>query len=195
MSWHLADRERSLNMRMIGFPSLTFASLLPIVLLGGCVSNSEYDAVQRQNAQLQRQLTARSNKPSADKVQATRRGTGILYTIYTDLAFAPGSWQLTANGKDVIEDIAEKLAGQQQNLIVTGYTDNVPVGAGLATEGVTSNQILSEYRASAVMDYMVAQGVRHDMITARGMGEQKPAVPNTSAAGRALNRRIVISTP
>ena len=182
-------------MKSISSPTrLTFALLVPSMLLGGCAWQSDLDAAQAQNAQLRQQLTTTTNELNASKAQTARLGGAILYSLNSDLAFAPGSWQLTARGKDIIGDFAKKLAAaQQQKLVVAGYTDNTPVGAGLAAQGVTSNQILAERRAGSVMDYMISQGVRPDMVTARGMGEQNPVAPNTSAADRAKNRRVEIS--
>jgi chemotaxis protein MotB len=173
---------------------LAIAVLVPGMLLGGCAWQSDLDAARAENAQLQQQLAARTSELKASQTHAAQLGGAILYTLNTDLAFAPGSWELTARGKDLIGDLAKKLAAtQQQKLVVTGYTDNTPVGAGLIAAGVTSNQILSEKRAGAVVDYMTSQGVRPDMLSAVGMGDQNPVAPNTSAANRAKNRRVEIS--
>ena len=173
---------------------LSMALLVPAMLLAGCVSQSDYDALQAQNAQLQQQLNAAREQLGASRAQANRLGGAILYTVNSDLAFAPGSWELTARGAELIGDFARKLGPtQQQKLVVTGFTDNAPIGPALARIGVTSNQILSERRARAVMEYMISQGVRPEMVTARGMGEQNPVGPNTTAAGRAQNRRVEIS--
>lgn len=173
---------------------MALALLLPAVLLGGCVSQSEYDALKAQNTQLQQQLAAQTNELNATKAQATRLGGAILYTVNSDLAFAPGSWELTARGKSIIGDFAKKLAAtQQQKLLVTGFTDNAPIGAALKRAGVTSNQELSEKRAQTVMDFMISQGVKPDMVAARGMGDQKPVASNKTPAGRAKNRRVEIS--
>ena len=173
---------------------LSAALLLPAMLLGGCAWKSDLDAAQAQNQQLQQQLAAANSELSATRAQAGRLGGAILFTVNSDLAFAPGSWELTPRGKDLIGSFARKLGPtQQQKLVVTGYTDNTPIGPGLASQGVTSNQILSEKRAQAVMGYMISQGIRPDMATARGMGDQNPVASNTTAAGRSKNRRVDIS--
>src|SRR5271157_720543 len=116
------------------------ALLLPLmapVLLAGCVSQSKYDDLAAQNTQLQQQL-------SASQAHVSRLQNAIKYTVNSDLLFAPGSWQMSADGKDVIAKLAKTLAaGQQDKLVVNGYTDNAPVGPALQREGVTSNQILS----------------------------------------------------
>ncbi len=173
---------------------LAAALLMPAMLLGGCVWKSDFEALQAQNQQLQQQLTTTTNELNATKAQAGRLGGAILFTVNSDLAFAPGSWELTPRGKSLISSFAKKLGPtQQQKLVVTGYTDTTPVGPGLVSQGVTSNQILSEKRAQAVMEYMISQGIKPDMVTARGMGEQNPVASNATAAGRAKNRRVDIS--
>ena len=60
----------------------------------------------------------------------------IKYTVNSDLLFAPGSWQMRPQGQKIIADFAKKLAPTQQNhLMVSGYTDNAPIGPALAAAG------------------------------------------------------------
>jgi chemotaxis protein MotB len=90
--------------------------------------------------------------------------------------------------------LAPKLAPYQQNkLVVNGYTDNAPIEPALKREGVTSNEVLSQKRAEAVMQYLISQGVKPDMISARGFGEAKPIAANNTAQGRAQNRRVEVT--
>ena len=65
---------------------------------------------------------------------------------------------------------------------VGGYTDNRGIPA--------ANQRLSTQRASAVMQYLISKGVPQAALTAVGYGAQHPVAPNTTAAGRANNRRV-----
>jgi outer membrane protein OmpA-like peptidoglycan-associated protein len=75
------------------------------------------------------------------------------------------------------------------------------LGARLRVEGHTDDRgdetyglRLSERRARAVADWLVSNaGFKADMISTKGFGEAAPAVPNTSAANRQRNRRVVIS--
>ena len=97
-------------------------------------------------------------------------------------------------GKDVIAKLAVKLAPSQQNkLVVNGYTDNAPIGPGLKKEGVTSNEELSQKRAESVMEYLVSQGVKSDLVSAHGYGEANPVADNKTAKGRAENRRVELT--
>src|SRR4051794_38057034 len=94
--------------------SLTVAGLA----LGGCAWQSDYDALKAENQQLRQQLTS-------EQTQVGRLQSAIKYTVESDLLFAPGSWAIKERGKDVMADMAYKLAQDQRNkLVVTGYTDN-----------------------------------------------------------------------
>ena len=97
-------------------------------------------------------------------------------------------------GQQIIADFAKKLAPSQQNhLLVSGFTDNAPIGPALRAKGVTTNQELSQKRADAVMQFLISQGVNPSLISARGYGEADPVAPNDTPAGRAQNRRVELS--
>jgi chemotaxis protein MotB len=90
--------------------------------------------------------------------------------------------------------MASQLAPTQQNkIVVTGYTDNAPIGPQLKSQGIASNQVLSQKRAEAVMQYLISQGLKPDLVTARGLGESDPVAANDTAQGRAKNRRVELS--
>jgi len=65
---------------------------------------------------------------------------------------------------------------------VAGYTDNWSDEA--------HNLKLSQSRAEAVRDYLVAKGVAADRLSARGYGESRPVADNATELGRAMNRRV-----
>jgi chemotaxis protein MotB len=167
---------------------MIIALLLSTTFLSGCVVwKSDYEALQAQNQQLQQKVTA-------DQQQISRLQGAIKYTVNSDLLFAPGSWQMRPQGQQMIANLAMKLAPTQQNhLIVSGYTDNAPIGPGLRQQGVTSNQELSQKRADAVLQYLVSQGVKPDLVSAQGFGDANPIAPNDTAQGRAQNRRVELS--
>jgi len=76
------------------------------------------------------------------------------------------------------------LANAGLKLEVEGHTD--------ATGSDEYNLTLSENRAGSVRDYLVAQGVPADAVTARGFGKTRPVAPNDTAPGRQKNRRVEI---
>src|SRR5215510_2496538 len=189
------------------------------VLLSGCVSRGTYDELQGQYTTLQRQygdlqgqynqlqqssaaqaaqsaadLAAAKKEAAAEKAQIGRFQEAIKFTLNSDLLFRSGSWEMAPRGKDLIAKLAPKLAPYQQNkLVVNGYTDNAPISPALKKHGVASNEVLSQKRAEAVMQYLVSQGVKPDMIAARGFGEANPIASNNTAQGRAQNRRVEVT--
>ncbi|MCB0382025.1 MAG: OmpA family protein, partial [Psychroserpens sp.] len=70
------------------------------------------------------------------------------------------------------------------NFSIEGHTDS---------DGAkSSNQILSERRANAVRDYLIANGIDADRLTAKGFGEDYPIDTNKTRAGKANNRRVEV---
>ncbi|HTQ35179.1 MAG TPA: OmpA family protein [Stellaceae bacterium] len=173
------------------------AAILPVLALlplTACVSQKEYDALQAQNQQLQSQNQQLQAQVGAAHAQITRLQGAIKYTVNSDLLFQSGSWDMSPQGKQIIAKMASQLASTQQNaLVVNGYTDDAPIGAALKKRGVTTNLELSQKRAEAVMQFLVSQGVKSELISAKGHGEADPVAPNTTPAGRAQNRRVEIT--
>ena len=164
------------------------------VLLSACVSQSTYDQLQTQYQQLQQQNAELSTQVANDKAQICRLQGAIKYTVNSDLLFPPGGWQMSDQGKQIIARMAAKLAPTQQNkILVSGYTDNAPIGRALQRQGITSNQILSQKRAEDVMAFLISQGIKPDLISAQGFGDANPVASNDTAQGRAQNRRIELS--
>ena len=71
------------------------------------------------------------------------------------------------------------------NFSIDGHTDSVGSSK--------SNQLLSERRANAVRDFLIANGINADRLTAVGYGEEKPIDDNATRAGRANNRRVEVT--
>jgi chemotaxis protein MotB len=169
-------------------------SLLSTTLLTGCVWQSDYDALQAQYQQLQTQNQQLQEQLTASQQQNSRLVGAVKYVANSDLLFASGSWQMRPQGQQIIAGFAQKLAPtQQHHLLVSGYTDNAPIGAALRRQGVTSNDELSQKRADAVMQFLISQGVDPTLVSAHGYGEADPVASNDTAPGRAKNRRVELS--
>jgi chemotaxis protein MotB len=175
---------------------LVLFPLLTAFLLAACVSQRTYDELQAQYQQVQQQNAALSAQVAADKAQICRLAGAIKYTVNSDLLFPSGGWQMSDRGKQIIANMATKLAPTQQSkILVSGYTDNRPVGPALERQGVTSNQDLSQKRAEDVMQFLISQGVEPDLISAQGFGDTNPVASNNTPQGRAQNRRVELSVP
>ena len=174
---------------------LLFPLVAP-VLLAACVSQGKYDELQAQYQQVQQQNSALSSQVAAQKAQLCRLQGAIKYTVNSDLLFPSGGWQMSERGKQIIANMAAKLAPTQQNhVLVSGYTDNAPIGRALERQGVTSNEILSQKRAENVVAFLISQGVKPDLISAKGFGDADSVASNDTAQGRSQNRRVELSLP
>ena len=161
-------------------------SLLLAGLLAACVTRSAYD-------ELNQQL---SSEIAQGQVHITRLQGAIKVTVNSELLFPSGGWQMPPQAAKTIAEMAPVLAPMQTaHILITGYTDNVPIGPELAQQGVTTNRDLSMRRAQTVMNYLVSQGVNPAMLTAQGLGEADPVASNDTAAGRAQNRRVELTLP
>lgn len=102
--------------------------------------------------------------------------------VLNNVFFATDSYVLEDASRAELNKLIELLVNNPGlNLEIGGHTDSVGSDA--------DNLLLSERRASAVVDYLVANGVVNDRLTAKGYGETQPVADNATEAGRALNRR------
>ena len=99
------------------------------------------------------------------------------------IEFESGKATLTESGKGILDEMAaamQKVKGKKVEVI--GHTDNV----GLRD----SNLALSHARAQAVRSYLADRGISQEMVMVSGQGPDRPVAENSSADGRARNRRI-----
>jgi chemotaxis protein MotB len=107
------------------------------------------------------------------------------------ILFASGSASLGKQGLAALDAVAEAFKDLKgKNVVVTGYTDNVPTGkAGPFKD----NWDLSTARAAAVVRYLQFKGVDPAMLGVAGFSQYRPEAPNDTPEGRSLNRRIEIA--
>jgi outer membrane protein OmpA-like peptidoglycan-associated protein len=100
------------------------------------------------------------------------------------ILFATGKAELRPESRPVLKEIAGTMKQHDDlKLLIEGHTDNVGSAA--------SNLALSDARAAAVKAALVGEfGIAADRLTTKGLGDTKPAVPNTTSEGRAQNRRV-----
>jgi type VI secretion system protein ImpK len=110
-------------------------------------------------------------------------------TFRGDAMFPPGGVSVNASMTPLIAKIARELAKVPGKVSITGYTDNVPI----KSRQFASNDVLSLERATQVMQMLQTSGVPAGRLEAVGKGEADPIGDNTTAQGRALNRRVAIN--
>ena len=108
---------------------------------------------------------------------------GCIKEVNLHINFENASYEVDAPSKVRIENAANFLKEKQNySAEIIGYTDSV----GRAS----NNQKLSQKRAQAVRNMLIEKGVSEDRLTATGKGEANPIADNSTADGRAQNRRI-----
>jgi len=117
----------------------------------------------------------------------------VTLTSSADYLYPSGGWALPPDAPLLNKMVPTLSKLQNTNIVVTGFTDNTPIGAGLKQQGVTSNKELSYNRAVAVVDYLASKGVKRSLLSAQGFGEENPVASNDTPEGRAKNRRVEIT--
>ncbi|MGI8991145.1 MAG: OmpA family protein [Bryobacteraceae bacterium] len=152
---------------------------------------------QRQLAEQQKQLAeSQMQKSEAEKAEMRQRlltqlnlilqtrdsARGLIVNM-SDVLFDTGKSTLKPGAREKLAKVGGiVLAYPTLRLAVEGHTDSVG--------GDSYNQALSERRAYSVRDYLVAQGINGNSITAMGLGKSDPVASNATAAGRQQNRRV-----
>jgi peptidoglycan-binding protein ArfA len=101
------------------------------------------------------------------------------------ITFVSNGSTLSPANVQTLTRVADKLkACPGAKVTVNGYTDN--------TGNDATNMTLSANRADAVVDFLIARGVTHDQLTAKGRGSADPIADNSNPEGQAKNRRVEI---
>lgn len=104
--------------------------------------------------------------------------------------FNSGEAEIKQEMLPIIDQVVDVLAGCSGDIIVAGYTDNVPITSGR----FRSNWDLSAARAvSVVHELVMNRQIDAERVIAAGRAETQPLAPNTSAENRARNRRVEIA--
>jgi len=142
--------------------------------------NREKDSLlAAQKAEADKKLEALRSKTI--NVYKDARGTIL---AMSDILFDFGKATLTQELQLNLAEVAAILKSllTESTVIIEGHTDNV----GSAQR----NKVLSEERATAVLNYLVERGVDKKRLKAVGYGLTKPIADNNTEEGRAKNRRV-----
>lgn len=135
----------------------------------------------RKEAQLA-EATAADLRGRLQNLHPTRGAEGMQMTL-DDIAFAPGQASLRPEARASLGKLVAFVNQDRSKPIrIEGHTD----GRGNAN----ANQLLSQRRADAVRDALVAAGIPANRISSIGLGDGRPVASNDSEEGRAKNRRV-----
>lgn len=144
------------------------------------LARAREELARRDAASQQRITTMQQELAKLAQTRSTERG--FIVTL-PGLFFDSGKSVLKAGARNTLSRIADQLRiNDQLSIAIEGHTDSV------GTEAL--NQTLSEKRAAAVRDYLVARGIPTDRMTVTGLGETTPVATNDTPAGRQQNRRV-----
>jgi chemotaxis protein MotB len=132
-----------------------------------------------------------SSEVDAKQIKIKEMKDGISVNLSEDILFPSGSAQLNQSGQQVIKKVSSKLKDIPHQIIVAGFTDNVPFTGALAKTYPT-NWELAGARAASVVRLLAKTGVDSKKLTAVSFGENDPVASNKTAVGRSQNRRIEI---
>ncbi|MDH5326115.1 MAG: OmpA family protein [Gammaproteobacteria bacterium] len=129
------------------------------------------------------------NELESKQVKIKQMKDGIDVNMSEEILFPSGSAKLNPSGDAVIKKISERLKDKTFQILVTGFTDNIPIRGKLANRYPT-NWELAGARAASVVRLLIASGVPKEQLVAVSYAENQPVATNETDEGRAQNRRI-----
>jgi chemotaxis protein MotB len=116
----------------------------------------------------------------------------LTLTLVESILFDSGKAVVKQEGVDALQKVADVLKNtKDQEIVVAGYTDNVPI-KGTLVKVYPTNWELSAARAISVVKILTTDGVDPKLMSAAGYGEYRPIAENDTPEGRAKNRRMEI---
>lgn len=118
-------------------------------------------------------------------VSVTRLGNNLILNMPNDVTFETAKSDIRPQAANTLDSVAIVLNEFNKTMVnVNGHAD--------ADGDNAYNQTLSEKRATSVSRYLAGRGVVSGRLIARGFGETQPIASNSTATGKAENRRVEI---
>ncbi len=149
---------------------------------------------------MQKQLILSQRKIYSDiRTFLNRKGLeGVIGAIFDEgtITLKVPSWVLFDKGQVNISPEGEKVLLKLKNIFIKrndqtinirGYTDDMPPPTG---SRFLDNWEISAMRAVNVLRFYLKQGIEPSRLTATGLADLNPIVPNDTPENRALNRRV-----
>ncbi len=119
-------------------------------------------------------------------VSVTRDGDNIILNMPGNITFDTDSYTVKSNFTPVLNSVSKVLKEYKSTMIqVAGHTDS--------TGQEKYNMLLSQQRAQSVANILAQQGVEQVRLDIVGFGPSSPIASNSTAEGRAQNRRVELT--
>ncbi len=138
-----------------------------------------------QNLAKEIQQAAQQSGLQAD-VSVTVAAVGVRVSFLNGVLFNLGHATIRTSSYPLLDHIGAILATAPNNVIVEGYTDDIPIN----TERYHSNWDLSAIRATRVIEFLIETGLDPARFSAEAYSQYRPIASNATAAGRQMNRRV-----
>ncbi len=130
-------------------------------------------------------VASREQRNAAEIAAIKKAQETVVKEAFNALEFETGSSVIKSTSYRSLDKLAEVIqANPSWRLKLNGYTDN--------SGNLEKNIQLSQERADAVRSYLIEKGVSAAKVTAEGHGPENPVASNSTAQGRAKNRRVEI---
>jgi len=138
-----------------------------------------------------RQLRMRLSDEIANGLaEVERDGDRIIVRLAERGSFKSGYAELQPGFLPLLDKVGDSIADASGTLTVEGHTDNIPIAF---SDRFRSNWDLSAARSAAVADYLLDNtAIENGRVMVTGFADTRPLTTNTTAEGRARNRRIEI---
>ncbi len=167
-------------------------SILPLQPVATQASNGKSDEKKEDDKMKEiKELLEKtvSKEGYSNKIAFVLDEEGLDISIQDSVLFESGDANIMQNVSPVLTSIAKSLSDIDNNIRVLGHTDNIPI----KNDKYRSNWDLSAMRAINVMQFLVDSGnLQQNRFTVQGNGEFSPKYDNSTAEGRAKNRRVEI---
>lgn len=167
-----------------------------LILVG--VLGVQLELVSSLEAEIQKRQQEEQRRLALEKALAGPLASGRVTLdngkigISGNVLFALNSDQLQPEGKQLLKSLSQPIAAylgaSEQMLMVSGFTDDMPVRG--SNSRFADNWELSAQRALTVTRTLIEDGVPSSSIFAAAFGSQQPVADNGDAEGRARNRRV-----
>ncbi|MBR2513163.1 MAG: OmpA family protein [Halomonas sp.] len=126
--------------------------------------------------------------PNLEGVEVSRVAEGISLRVQDQLLFPSAAADLSEGGSSLVSSLMETIQRYEGEVWVEGHSDSQSIN----TPEFSSNWALSSARAIAIVEALEAAGVEPQRLRAVGLAATRPLEDNSTAEGRARNRRVEV---